>query len=427
MRVLFTCNPETKTILQYMVPLAWALRTAGHEVRFATSPGCTDLVTRAGLTAVTVGADRGHQRVTAHRPDRLAELRAGIPAPYDVFEDPAKADWAYLSAGMATAVSGRHRVTSFPMIADLVAYARHWRPDLVVWDPLTFAGPIAAKAVGAAHARLLFGVDVFGGVRQLYLRLRDRRPEGERADPLADWLGAYARKYGGEYSEDMATGHFTIDQFPASLQTRAPGLDYVDMQYIPYGGPAVVPRWLRREPSRPRVALTLGLSATELYDGYTIDTQEVLDHLADLDIELVATIADSERAALRRVPANARLVPYVPLHALAPSCAAVIHHAGAATLATVARHPVPHLSLHYHYDQPHLARKLTAHGAGLDLHTTRATGPALRRHLQRLLDEPHFTRRARDLQRETLALPTPNQVVPTLEHLTTVHRTAPAS
>ncbi|MFF2750047.1 hypothetical protein ACFVVA_31480 [Kitasatospora sp. NPDC058048] len=46
------------------------------------------------------------------------------------------------------------------MIDDLVAFARDWRPDLAVWDTMTFAGPVAARACGAAHARLMFGLDL---------------------------------------------------------------------------------------------------------------------------------------------------------------------------------------------------------------------------------------------------------------------------
>ncbi|MFE6690671.1 activator-dependent family glycosyltransferase [Streptomyces sp. NPDC057743] len=425
MRVLFATNPH-KSIFQYMAPLAWALRTAGHEVRFASQPAFCPTITQAGLTAVPVGRD--HAKLWAARASRngFDAGRAGIEEPYDAFTDPGKDTWEYLAPGMARAVADRHRQTAFPMIAGLVEFARHWRPDLVIWDPLTFAGPIAATAVGAAHARLLFGIDVHGGVRRQFLRLKAQQPAAEQVDPLADWLGGYARKYGAEFTESMVTGHFTLDQFPRSLQIEAPQLDYVRTQFIPYGGPATVPQWLWKQPAKPRVALTMGLSATDIYDGYTVNTQEVLDSLADLDIELVATIADEEKAKLRRVPDNARLVPYVPIHHLAPTCSAFIHHAGAATLATVARHPVPHLSLHYHYDQPILARKLTTHGAGLDLHTSRATGQAVRTAVQRLLTEPRFAGRAAALRDETLALPTPNQLVPRLEELTARHRTTPA-
>ncbi|MET0234360.1 MAG: activator-dependent family glycosyltransferase [Kibdelosporangium sp.] len=421
MRVLFVTNPEL-TVFKYMVPLAWALRTGGHEVRFASQPVFTDDITQAGLTAVPVGRSLDLRRMVELGGDTDMQ-RAGIIPPYDAFDDPAKATWDYVEPRMAEALVDWHQFDNFPMIAGLVEFARSWQPDLVIWDPLTFAGPIAAKACGAAHARLLFGIDVYGGFRQLYRRLMAEQPAARQADPLADWLGSYGRKYGYEYTEDMATGDFTIDQFPRSLQVEAEDLDYVRMQYIPYGGPAVVPKWLQTPPQRPRVALTLGLSATQVYGGYNVPITDILDSLSDLDIEVVGTVSEAEQAKLGRVPDNARLVPYAPMHALVATCSAIIHHAGAATLATAARHPIPHLSLHYHYDQPILARLLRDQGAGLEIHTTEVTGAKVRESVLRLLNEPQFAERATALRDEMFALPSPNEFVGTLEELTTKYRT----
>jgi UDP:flavonoid glycosyltransferase YjiC (YdhE family) len=308
------------------------------------------------------------------------------------------------------------------MIAGLVDFARHWEPDLIIWNPLTPAGPIAAKACGAAHARTLFGVDVFALARQHFLRLKAEQPAEEQADPVAEWLGDYARKYGGEFTEDMVNGHFTLDQFPRSLQLEADDLNYVRMQYIAYGGPAVVPKWLQTPPERPRVALTLGSTATDTYNGYTVPLADLLHALSDLDIELVATVAESEQEKIGTLPDNVRLVPYVPWHAIVPTCSAVIHHAGAATLATTTRHPVPQLALHYHFDQPILGHLLAEQGAGLQLHTSEATGDNVRESVRRLLAEPAFAERAAALCDELHALPTPNDVVPTIEELTNKHR-----
>jgi hypothetical protein len=43
---------------------------------------------------------------------------------------------------------------------------------------MTFAGAVAAKACGAAHARLLFGLDVVGHARQAHQRWLAGRPVG---------------------------------------------------------------------------------------------------------------------------------------------------------------------------------------------------------------------------------------------------------
>jgi glycosyltransferase (activator-dependent family) len=418
MRVLFTTYPE-RTLFQPMVPLAWALRAAGHEVRVACQPSFSDTVTQAGLTAVPVGHDRAFWRIMSSKPGRLASIREGIMAPYDAFDDPAKDTWEYLQPGLTEAVRGWHRVSNFPMLAGLVDFARAWEPDLVIWDQLAFGGAVAAKACGAAHARLLWSVDIFGGVRRKYLRLRERQPGG--VDPFADWFGAYGRRYGFEFSEDMTTGQFTIDQLPASLQLEA-DLHYARMRYVPYGGAAVVPGWLQAPPERPRVALTMGISATELFEGYHLPLAGVLDALSDLDIELVAIVAEAEQHKLGRVPDNVRLVSYVPLHALAPTCSAAIHHAGFGTLNTFATQAVPQLTLPYHFDEPILAEGLAEQGAGLVIPPRQATGENIRESLLRLLDEPAFRWGAAGLRDEMHNLPSPGQFVGELADLVTKFR-----
>ncbi|QFQ99417.1 activator-dependent family glycosyltransferase [Streptomyces phaeolivaceus] len=423
MRILFTVNPG-KSIFLSMVPLAWALRTAGHEVRFASRPAFSDEITQAGLTATPVGRDFDLSRVLEWAgKDMFEEARADLPAPWDVVNAPADATWDHLLEGYARTVEEVEKPENFPIVAGLVEFARHWEPDLVIWEPFSCAGAIAAKACGAAHARIMWGIDVFGVAREHFLRLKAQQPADRQADPLADWLGAYARKYGGEFTEDMVTGHFTVDQFPRSLQLEAVGLDYERMQYIPYNGSATVPKWLWQTPDRPRVALTMGLTATDIFDGYTINTQDVLDSLADLDIEVVATIADSEKEKLHRIPDNARLLPFVPLHALAPTCSAVIHHAGPGTLATVARYGVPQVSIPYSFDEPIFARKLAERGAGLDMAHGEPTGRAIREAVLRLLNDPAFRAGAAALRDEIDDLPTPNQLVGRLEELTARHRT----
>jgi glycosyltransferase (activator-dependent family) len=424
MRILCTVLPQKSTFL-YLVPLAWALRNAGHEVMVASAPSFADTITQAGLTAVPVGRQVADARMLVARgvTREIAEkYRAGLPPPYDLVDDPDSATWETTlhecAGGLETL-----KFENFAMLGGLVEFAQHWQPDLIVWHPFTVGAPIAAKACGAAHARMLFSVDVFGVTRQHFLRLKAEQPADAQFDPYAEWFAAYGRRYGFDVTEDMVTGQFTIDQFPGSLQMRAEGLDYVRMQHIPYGGRAVVPKWLQAPPERCRVALTLGSTATETYNGYTVPLADILAAMSELDIELVVTVAESEQGKIGTVPANVRLVSYVPWHALVPTCAAVIHHAGAATLATTARYPVPQLALPYHFDQPILGRMLAEQGAGLAIHTSEVTGEKVRDSVRRLLSEPRFADRATALRDEIHALPTPNALVGQLEELTVKNRT----
>ena len=417
MRVLFTTYPDT-TVFQPMVPLAWALRAAGHDVRVAVQPSFAGTVTSAGLTAVPVGRDRSTWRLAGMFPEETEADRDGLPAPYDaVTADPATLDFGEMRDAGARMIEEWHRLDNFPITAGLIDFARSWQPDLVIWESITYAGAIAAQACGAVSVRMLWSIDVFGVTRQIYRGLRDQQPAGERDDPLRSWLEPYADKYGDGFREEYVTGDVTIDPLPPSLRMPATDLTYLPMQYTPYGGAASVPRWVWEQPVRPRVALTLGLSATDIFAGYAVSAQDLLDALADLDVELIATIAEPERRKLERVPGNARLVSYVPLHALAPTCAAVINHAGPGTLLTIARDAVPQLTVPYDFDEPELARRAAAQGGSLTIPAGRATGEAVRDGLVRLLEEPRFAERAAALRDEIRDQPTPHRVVHRLEEL----------
>ncbi|WP_327000801.1 activator-dependent family glycosyltransferase [Dactylosporangium sp. NBC_01737] len=420
MRVLLTTYSE-RTFLQAMVPLAWALRTAGHEVRFASQPELADNITQAGLTAVPVGRNRGIWRLAEFEPEQREADREGLLSPYDAAaQDPADVDFATMREGYEDKTFGWHRLDNFPMIGGLVEFCRSWQPDLVLWEPTTYAAPIAAQACGAAHGRLLWSLDVFGVAREIYLDLKAQQPDAEqieRVDPLAEWMAAFGAKHGVEYSEELITGQFTIDQLPDSVTMRA-GLQYLPMQYTPYGGTAVVPKWLWTAPAKPRIALTLGITATDRFSGYAVSVQDILRSLGGLDVEVVATIAEAEQHKLGELPGNVRIESWVPLQALVATCSAVIHHAGPGTLLTVAQEGVPQLTVPWDFDEPELARRVAAQGAALVIHASEATGDRVRDGVRRLLEEPGFRERAGALRDELRAMPTPNQLVPQLEELT---------
>ncbi|WP_328618199.1 DUF1205 domain-containing protein [Amycolatopsis sp. NBC_00355] len=401
MKVLFCALPQL-THFYATVPLAWALRTAGHEVRYATSPDFAEAVTDAGLTAVPVGP------ADAEDDEEIAEeAPAGLPAPYDLAES--GSDWtdghAEAFDAMVTYAFGEFNA---PILDDLVAFARSWQPDLVLWEPFTYAGAFAAAACGAAHGRVLFGTDFLGVTHEwIHTHVPD--------DRLTEWLRTTAASLGVPYTDDLRSGHFTVDQLPSPLRLSSPELEYVPARYVAYGGPAEVPAWLRETPARPRIAVTLGTSATLEYGGYTVQVNDLLAALSTMDVEVVATVDGP-------VPDNVRAVPYVPLDALAPTCAAAIHHGGFGTLLTFARHGVPQLTLPHDFDAPLLGRKLAAQGAGLTVDPAQAGGRRIRWSVEQLLRNDGIQAAAAGLAGEIAAMPSPNDVVARLEELTTKHR-----
>ncbi|OLE22788.1 MAG: glycosyl transferase family 28 [Catenulispora sp. 13_1_20CM_3_70_7] len=419
MRVLFTSFALDAHYLG-SVPLAWALRAAGHEVRVASQPALTGTITGAGLTAVPVGDN-----------EPLGSAMSGVEVdgsgtPWNSVDlDPARPEvhtWDFLKQihGMLPGEFFAH-VNHESMVDDLVRFARYWRPDLVVWEPFTFAGAVAAKAAGAAHARLLWGADLFLDQRVAFLDQLADRPSEPSGDPLAGWLGAVLDRYGLAFDETAVRGQWTIDQMPAGIRLPL-GEPTVPMRYIPYNGTAVVPDWLREPPSRPRVCVTVGLTARDGADYLVGSLAGLFGAIGELDIEVVATLNARQRDQVAGLPDNVRTVDFVPLHALLPTCSAIAHHGGAGTWSTAVACAVPQLVFPSVWDNFYRARRTAELGAGLLVPQGELTPQALRDGLRRLLQEERFADGADRLQQEMASAPSPVDVVPTLEKLTLRHQ-----
>ncbi|MFE2230212.1 activator-dependent family glycosyltransferase [Streptomyces kronopolitis] len=414
MRVLFAGLSE-KSHLYSMVPLAWALTAAGHDVRMANAPALTDIVTGTGLVAAPVGRD--HE---LHQAMKLAPESQDQDVANWSRLGPEEVDWPALRGRYEISVPYGFALYNEPVIEEMTALAKSWRPHLVIRDPLCYAGALAARACDAVHVRLLWCADVYGRARQTYLDLMRQAPPEERVDPLADWLDERGAPFGVSCDEELINGQYTLDTLPPSLRppTTLPSLS---MRYVPYNGDAVWWQWLREAPERPRVCLTLGTSNTEAYGGDYVSVPDILGALAGLDIEVVAALLPQQRAALADtadLPANVRAVDGVALHTLLPSCSAVIHHGGWGTYATALINAVPQLALSTNVaDQEWRGRSLERAGAGIYAHHSEVTTDLVLRHTRQILDDPGFASAAQRLRDESAAMPSPRDMVATLEQL----------
>jgi glycosyltransferase (activator-dependent family) len=421
MRVLFTSLEGSH--FRLLVPLAWALRTADHEVRVACKPGLIENVTQAGLTAIPIDSPPWEDLLTPFHQEALAycntlettELERQVPTweallTYENVAVPAL--WASLN----------HHT----MVDGLAALARAWRPDLVIWETFCMAGPVAALAAGAAHARLVSGPDLALQMHPRREFVRQARLAGHREDPTADWLNECLQRNGSSrhFDETMLTGQWTIDTRPANLREDL-GLVTVPMRYVPYNGRCVAPDWLREPPGRPRVCLTLGMSITAQYRLFDLNgiLTAVLDVLADLDVEVVAAIAPSQREHLPEIPANVRVVDFVPIDDLLPTCSLVIHHGGYQTKATAERHGIPQVIISgWEWVSESMGTDYEKQETLLSVPIRKFTADLFRDKTLQVLTDPAFTENARRLRQGMLAMPTPNDVVPMLEKMTESHR-----
>ncbi|MGW2013526.1 nucleotide disphospho-sugar-binding domain-containing protein [Streptomyces sp. NPDC001927] len=404
MRVLFAVFPSAAH-LHPVVPLARALQSAGHEVRVAMHPDMVGTVTSTGLTAVPVGAPDDLRPVVelSRHPERLDQLTANLALDT---EDPG--DWREKWRHVCNVLS------LYPAVLDdLVAFARGWRPDLVVWDTFCLPGAIAAHLVGATHVRYLWGQDNIGWLRQRSLAAQDAD------DPLAALMKPLLAPYGLEFREEFLLGRFTLDLMPPGMALPT-DVRRIPVRRVPYNGVGHHPAWLADRPAKPRVCFTLGLGGRgrQFFRETGVTLPALLDAVADLDIELVATLDDGQVAELTDIPPHVRTTGYVPLDRLLPTCAAVVHHGGGGTFATAVAHEVPQLVVPLPFwAELATARHVHRQGAGIHRPSSEFSTDTFREDLRRLLGEESFRRGAAVLHEESLTTPAPGDVVPVLERL----------
>jgi hypothetical protein len=334
----------------------------------------------------------------AHDRDGLRVIEAEARSLFDLL-------WA-ASAAPKPSRLGAYGEVADAMVDDLLALARSWRPDLVVYDALTFAGPLVARLIGVPAVRSLFGPDVTYFVKT----------PGETA------MSAVLDRLGPVDLDLLGTA--TVDPCPPSLQLPdevAPARR-VRIRYVPYNGLPEVPAWLPDLAGRERICLTWGTSTDRLLGERAFLPDDVLSGCAklaaDRDAELVLAITANQRHLIPDPPAGVRIVESVPLDALLPACDVVVHQGGAGTMLTALHHGLPQLVLPQLLDQTANAFHFVATGAGRSRTAPGLAASDLVAAGHDLLDNPAYRTAARDLHREMLALPVPADVVGDLAALT---------
>jgi glycosyltransferase len=466
MRVLFTSYPSHAHVWP-IVPCAWALQSAGHEVRVASHARFAGSISATGLTPVALGdaaAEEARTRPDARAPSRPEQVRHFA----DVLglDEPGLERWIAYYQYMLNPISDYVR-TDLPYEGELVEFARAWQPDLVLWDPVYAGGAVVARACGAAHARMCLAPDYPGWCMDRLAERREQvRAAGLPENPQADLIRPMATKYGVEVDDELLYGQWSVEMVPPgmALETSAVRLP---MRYVPYNGAEVLPTWLYRQPDRPRVALSLGESTRRYIKGDWGRAPKILEAVADLDIELVATLNSVQLEEVESLPDNVRAIDWVTLNHLLPTSSMLLHHGGIGTFAAACAANVPQIvcdtdeSLMLRpvevdprtmqegtyrigfefgvseevvetvttWELP--AKKLeatptadyvTGRGAGLRLNHQKQSPDEIRAMIQQVLTEPSFQAGAQTVYDDWLAMPSPAKVVGMLERLTAEHR-----
>ncbi|MCZ4507264.1 DUF1205 domain-containing protein [Streptomyces sp. ActVer] len=386
MRVLVICTPVPTHFLP-LVPLVWALRSAGHEVLVTGQPDVLGAVRAAGLTGAVVGESfdvdgmllRGlaeEERPLQARPRPAPEVLGG---------------YGKLWMGHAKSVLGHYG-----------ELAREFGPELILSDPLEYCSLILGARLGVPVVHHRWTVDAISGpARRL---VRPDFPE------LCEELGL----------PGLPDPAVLLDPCPPSLRLpdSEPG---TSIRYVPYSGGGEVPGWLRADrgpgAGRQRVAVSLGNTLALHGEPFT---RHLLQALADRPgTEILATVPERHRAGIGAVPEHVRLIDPLPLHLFLDRCDAMVHHGGAGTAMTATAFGLPQLTLPQLADHFPLGDRLAATGAGLtfDKAAEQDDPQLIAGALDTLLSDPAYGAAARRLAAEMAAMPSPADVAADLERL----------
>lgn len=389
MRVLFTSWAWPSHYFP-MVPLGWALRAAGHEVRVASQPALAEAITRSGLPAVVTGHDVDFPAILRRqlgdwsgRGATGAARREGSDGQARRLDPDQVRAWAIRGLEIFVPVVEA-------MIDELVAFGRQWRPDLIVYEPTTWAGPLAAAVLGIPAVRHLWGVDYTVQAREL---------EPVVLAPVLERLGL---------AEVDTIGTVTIDTCPPSMQVAANYRRHL-MRYIPYNGSGIAPGWLLAPPPRTRVCVTWGTSSARL--AHLSPVGPVLDAVSQLDVEVVATLSATDIERLGTPPDGVRVLEQVPLHMLLPTCDLIVHQGGMGTTMTALTCGLPQLVIPRLPDQTFNAGRLAATGSGRAIPAGEADTTAIRAALPDLLGPGACRQAAERLRDEIASQPAPSDAV----------------
>ncbi|MYT32516.1 DUF1205 domain-containing protein [Streptomyces sp. SID8354] len=385
MRALFITWPWSSHFYP-MAPLGWALRAAGHEVMVASQPSFAPTITGAGLPALPVGPDLD-----------IVDQLSGMYRDWRPENDRATVE---NSPHRRNGIVSLYRIaeSAEAMAEEATEFARQWRPDFVVFEPMAFLGPILADALGVPSMRLLWATDSAAKIA----RIED------------EMLGGLAQRVGADRVNLL--GDLTLDPCPPRLRRVHPKVNSTPMRYIPYNGPAELPLWLRTPPSRPRIVVSWGGSLYKFGWNDGILAPRVVRALADQDVEVVVAVHEQYRDMFTDLPANVVHVGPVALHLLLPSCAAIVHQGGAGTTMSAMSCGTPQFVVPWWPDAIVNARQVETTGSGHHLWPVGLEDATLKEALSQFVaDLPGYQKAASRLQDEHLALPSPAEVVARIE------------
>lgn len=387
MRILFTSLPGLGHF-HPLVPLAQALRQAGHEVAFALGDPFRHMVERCGFAFFRAGEDMENSArvVSQEERARLMEQMRANPALF--FES--------VLRNLIERVASR-------LLPDLRPIVSAWRPRIVVRDMLEFAGCVAAEAAGIPHASI---------------HVTGLRPDEFPNDALVTRLNALRAMASLPPDPDleMPFRHLHLALMPPRFFNGSmPGTTrYLAPAVFDQSGGEALPAWTAQLGERPVVYVTLGTVANRMIHIL----RALVEALRDEPLELVVTVGrDMDPAQLGPQPAHVHVERYIPQSLILPRCALAVMHGGYNSTFSALLAGRPLVLVPLGSDQPVNARRCRELGAAEVLDAAALSPGLIRERVRKVLDDPRYREAARLFQEESRALPGLEHGVALIEQL----------
>ncbi|MCU0493475.1 MAG: hypothetical protein MUD01_17960 [Chloroflexaceae bacterium] len=176
--------------------------------------------------------------------------------------------------------------------------------------------------------------------------------------------------------------------------------------------------WPELQGCRPVVLVTQGTLATDPSQLLAA----TLRALAADDVLVVATTGGRPVEGLGLLPANARVVPFIPYRHLLPRVRVMVTNGGYGGVQQALAHGVPLVVAGGSEEKPEIANRVGWAGAGINLRTGTPSPARIRQAVHAVLARPGYRQQAQRLATEFAAYDAPTAAVGLLERLAATQR-----
>lgn len=387
-----------------LVPLARALRDAGHEVAFVARPSLGRRVEALGFAFFPIQADPRDDR-------EYQELKAALRAmPVGLDTE------IYAFPRLFSGVSPRLRTP------EIVATGREWQADMLVREAGEYGAVIAAEVLGiplvtVAFAAAMKGMPIFEAETAAQLE-PTRATWGLEPDPGLD---AIYRNPVLCFSPPSLSTQDIGEPWPPS--EMPPNTHFIRPDFFDASGHERLPGWVGELPDRPTVYVTLGTEVSSEPDIYPSVMMTLIEGLRDASVNLIATIGrGNDPAVFGPQPSNVHIEQYIPQSLLLPLCDMMVMHGGSNTLLQAIDAGLPTVIVPLIADQFFNARVARRVGIAQVVEREELTPVSIRATVEEVLGNPAYRENALKMQAEMQQLPGIEHAVKLLEGLVSERR-----